>query len=95
MKALKENKITIIISLVIGTFLICFQSIIIYLRDLLVSMLIYTSEKFSNYYYSSVAKNAPNMFSEMNNILLIFLFAYTLIAIVFNFNITKQKCLSA
>jgi hypothetical protein len=73
METLKKHKKEIIISLITGVFLFYVQPILSFLGDVFVRTFIWVSDKFSNDYYSKIARNDSNAFSDSNNLLLIFL----------------------
>lgn len=78
METLKKHKKEIIISLLTGIFLFYVQPVLNFLGDLFVRTFILISDKFSNDYYTSIAKNDPNTFADWSNFLLIIIISIIL-----------------
>ncbi len=63
-QTIKENKTSIIIALVVGLFLFYSQPLLTFIGTQIVNLFVAVSIKFSNYYYSLVAQNDPNLISN-------------------------------
>lgn len=85
MKFIKKHLSTIAISLIIGILLFYAQPLLEWLGQQAVTLFIFMSSSFSNFYYTKVALNDPNLLSDLTAyvsiVILIFLLAFQLISI--------------
>lgn len=63
-QTIKENKITIIISLIIGILIFYLQPLLTFVGTQIVNLFVTVSTKFSNYFYQLIAQNDPNLISN-------------------------------
>lgn len=82
METLKKHKKEIIISMLTGIFLFYVQPVLNFLGDIFVNTFILLSDKFSNDYYISIAKNNPNTFADSSNFLLIIIISIILFYLI-------------
>ena len=86
MEILKNSKKEIIVSLLVGIFLICIQPLLNWLGDSFVWLYLLISDKFSIEYYTSIARNDPYIDSNINQYLLILIIATILLAYIIYYN---------
>ena len=73
---MKENKKTIIVSLLVGIILICLQPLFTFVGTQLVNFFVSISNKFSNHFYQLIARNDPNLISDYVAFVITILFYY-------------------
>lgn len=59
-----DNKLTVLISLAIGIFLLYFKSILNWFGNLTLDVFLLFSHKFSNYYYGLIAENNSSLMTD-------------------------------
>lgn len=74
MKKIFEHRVAILISFIVGVLLIYLEPLVTGLGEGLVDIAIYSSRFFSDWYYSEVALNDPNLFTSFSNYILTFFF---------------------
>jgi hypothetical protein len=91
MKKILEHKKEIIISLGTSAVFFYIQPILEYLGNLFLKTCILASDKFSKSYYSSIAQNDTTAFSELNNLILLYILLIIFSSFIFYLTIAKKK----
>lgn len=73
-QAIKENKKSIIISLIVGILIFYSQPLLTFVGTQIVNLFVAVSTKFSNYFYQLVAQNDPNLISDYVASIVVLLF---------------------
>ncbi|MBL4586657.1 MAG: hypothetical protein JKX84_06340 [Flavobacteriales bacterium] len=92
---IKKHLSTILISLFIGVLLFYVQPVLEYIRIKTVSFFISISDKFSEAYYSNIAKNDPNTFEEYNSSFLFMAFLIFVLAGISHLLLRREELKSS